>query len=179
MWGTTQTSCTPTLTLPLARRLPKANAISAHAWHGRCRRLAPAAAPWGWVLARHQHGVMAASRGAAACCSWHHLDGGMGGVRCPGGCTLLLCSPALCKPHGEVEVPGFELSCRERLPTVILCPEHGASVGRALRRDPTARAPCEESLMVSSGSRGEAWWDTRRTGRGEGSPPRPCVGTAT
>lgn len=170
VWGTTQTSCPPTLMLLLVGRLPKANAISAHAWHGRCPRLAPAAAPWGWVLARHQHSVMAASRGAAACSSWHYLDGCLGGVWCPGGCTLLLCSPALCKPHGEVEVPGFELCCRERFPMVILSPQHGTSVRQALGRDPTARAPCGESVLCPQAPE-ERFGGIRRTGRGGGKSP--------
>lgn len=51
---------------------------------------------------------------ASAWQSWQHpgllLPAPLGtasmGVWCPGDCILLLCSPALYKPHGEVEVLG-------------------------------------------------------------------------
>lgn len=47
----------------------------------------------------------------------------------------------LCKPHGEMEVPGdhFELSCSERFLMAILCPQHDASVRQALGKGPCCK----------------------------------------
>lgn len=175
----------PTLILLLAKRLPKANAISAHAWRGRCPRLAPAAAPWGWVLARHQPGNHGSIQG---CC-----------------CLLLLALPRwVCGAQGTASCyyaplrctspmarwrcsGGFELSCSERFPVVILCPQQGASVRQALGKGPRWKgavrgAPHCVLRLPRRGLVGykEDWQRGREVSPSPPShplPPRPCVGT--
>lgn len=80
--------------------VPMPGMAAAHAWHQQLPRgdgSLPGISPASW---QHPGVLLPAPLGTASM-----------GVWCPGDCILLLCSPALCKPRGEVEVPGAVLSC--------------------------------------------------------------------